>query len=249
MTNQTPQKTIIVTGASRGIGKEIATTLCSQGYRIIGTATSEQGAESISQYLQPLDAMSKGICLQIADPLHIDKFVKQVSQEIQSIEALVNNAGITKDGLLMRMSEEAFSQVVDVNLKGTFMLMRSIIKLMMKQRHGSIVNISSVVASTGNPGQANYVASKAALEGLTKVAALEAAPRGIRVNSVAPGFIATDMTESLTEEQKKTILARIPLGHMGKPSDIANAVSFLISEQAQYITGTLLHVNGGMFMN
>lgn len=235
----------LVTGASRGIGRAIAQQLTRAGAFVIGTATSETGAAALSQQL---GAKGRGIVLNVTDAAGCAATVESVVKEFGRIDILVNNAGITRDMLAMRLSDEAWDAVIDTNLTAVFRLTRAVLRPMMKQRWGRIINISSVVGAMGNAGQANYAAAKAGVIGMTKSVAREVASRGITINCVAPGFIETDMTRDLPEEHKKALLAQIPAQRLGKTDDIAAATVFLASEQAGYVTGTVLHVNGGMFM-
>ena len=237
------QKTALVTGASRGIGAAIAAQLLADGFFVVGTATSEAGAQAIAERL---GAAGLGLTLNVADPESVAACLAQVSEKASSPLVLVNNAGITKDNLLMRMSEDEWTDVIDTNLSGAFRVSKPILRGMLKARWGRIVNVGSVVGRLGNPGQGNYVASKAGLEGFTRSLAMEVASRGVTVNAIAPGFIATDMTDALTAEQTSAMLERIPLGRMGEAEEIAAAVSFLCSEPAAYITGQTLQVNGGL---
>ena len=239
-------KIALVTGATRGIGRAVAEELVSKGAFVIGTATSEKGAESISAYL---GEKGKGLVLNVADQASIDAVLEQIKQEFGDIDILVNNAGITRDNLLMRMKDEEWFDIMQTNLTSVFHLSKAMLRSMMKKRFGRIITIGSVVGSMGNPGQSNYCAAKAGLIGFSKGLAKEVASRGITVNVVAPGFIATDMTEVLTEEQKAGILGNVPAGRLGEPKDIAKAVAFLASDDAAYITGTTLHVNGGLYMS
>lgn len=239
----TEQKTALVTGASRGIGAAIATQLAVDGYFVVGTATSVAGAQTIANRLGD---QGTGMALDVSDSDSVSSLMTRVAEISNSPLVVVNNAGITKDNLLMRMSEAEWSEVLDTNLSGAFRVTKPALRAMLKARWGRIVNVGSVVARLGNPGQGNYVASKAGLEGFTRSLAMEVASRGVTVNAVAPGFIATDMTDSLTEEQTATMLERIPLGRMGNSQEIAAAVSFLCSEHAGYITGQTLQVNGGL---
>ncbi|WP_443090875.1 3-oxoacyl-ACP reductase FabG [Basfia succiniciproducens] len=238
-------KIALVTGATRGIGRAIAEELATKGAFVIGTATSEKGAESISAYL---GEKGKGFVLNVADQESIESVLEQIKKEFGDIDILVNNAGITRDNLLMRMKDDEWFDIIQTNLTSVYRLSKAMLRTMMKKRFGRIITIGSVVGSSGNPGQSNYCAAKAGLIGFSKGLAKEVASRGITVNVVAPGFIATDMTEVLTEEQKAGILANVPAGHLGEPKDIAKAVAFLASEDAGYITGTTLHVNGGLYM-
>ncbi len=236
----------LVTGASRGIGRAIALTLAERGYTVIGTATTESGAAAISEALAALGG--RGIALNVNDAPAVDAAIDEVVKAHGGLQVLVNNAGITRDGLSMRMKDDDWDAVIDTNLKAVFRLARAATKPMMKQRAGRIVNITSVVGASGNAGQANYAAAKAGVAGLTRSLARELGSRGITVNCIAPGFIATDMTEVLPEAQKAALLAQIPLGRLGSADEIAAAVVFLASPGAAYITGTELHINGGMYM-
>ena len=239
-------KIALVTGATRGIGRAVAEELVSKGAFVIGTATSEKGAESISAYL---GEKGKGLVLNVADQASIDVVLEQIKQEFGDIDILVNNAGITRDNLLMRMKDEEWFDILQTNLSSVYHLSKAMLRTMMKKRFGRIINIGSVVGSMGNAGQTNYCAAKAGLIGFSKALAKEVASRGITVNVVAPGFIATDMTDVLSEELKNNLLTQIPAGRLGEPKDIAKAVAFLASEDASYINGTTLHVNGGMYMS
>jgi 3-oxoacyl-[acyl-carrier protein] reductase len=238
----------LVTGASRGIGQGIALALALRGVKVIGTATSVAGAQSISETLSA-HAGCRGLCLNVNDGAGIDAAVDGIVKEHGALHLLVNNAGITRDNLSMRMKDDDWDAVLDTNLKAVFRLSRAVIRPMMKQRYGRIVNITSVVGASGNPGQANYAAAKAGVAGMTRSLARELGSRGITVNCVAPGFIDTDMTKALTPDQTAALLAQIPLGRLGQVSDVAEAVVYLASPLAGYITGTELHVNGGMFMH
>ncbi|WP_113905800.1 3-oxoacyl-ACP reductase FabG [Aliidiomarina celeris] len=235
----------VVTGASRGIGRAIAEALVAKGAFVVGTATSEQGASAISDYL---GSAGKGLCLNVTGEGAIDEFIAQVQNDHGAIDILVNNAGITRDNLLMRMKDDEWNDVINTNLTAVFKLCKAVMRGMMKKRNGRIVNIGSVVGTTGNPGQANYCAAKAGLIGFTKSLAQEIASRGVTVNAVSPGFIDTDMTRSLTEDQKQRIFDTIPAARLGKPEEIAAAVAFLVSPGAAYVTGETIHVNGGMNM-
>ncbi|MCB1830344.1 MAG: 3-oxoacyl-ACP reductase FabG [Chromatiaceae bacterium] len=238
----------LVTGASRGIGRAIATRLGEQGATVIGTATSEMGATAITRHFAENAINGRGMVLNVTDREAVDGLLKEIESQYGSPTILVNNAGITRDNLLMRMKEEEWDSIIQTNLTSLYRLSKGCLRAMMKARKGRIVNIASVVGSTGNPGQCNYSAAKAGMVGFTKSLAREVGSRGITVNSVAPGFIDTDMTRELTEEQRKTLLAGIPLGRLGQADEIADAVAFLASPRAAYITGETLHVNGGMFM-
>jgi 3-oxoacyl-[acyl-carrier protein] reductase len=238
----------VVTGASRGIGQAIALELARQGATVIGTATSASGAESITEALREANGQSRGAVLDVTDDAAADAFIDGVIKEFGGLNVLVNNAGVTKDQLAMRMKDDEFDTVINTNLRAVFRLSRAVLRPMMKARGGRIINITSVVASSGNPGQANYAAAKAGVAGMTRALAREIGSRGITVNCIAPGFIDTDMTRVLPEEQRAALTAQIPLGRLGSPDDIAHAVAFLASPHAGYITGTTLHVNGGMYM-
>lgn len=237
----------LVTGASRGIGKAIALELARQGAKVVGTATTEAGAAAISAYLGEFGG--KGVMLNVTDAPACAAAVHDVQASYGSLSILVNNAGITHDQLAMRMKDEEWDSVISTNLNAVGRLSRAVLRGMMKSRHGRIINITSVVASSGNPGQMNYAAAKAGVEGMSRALAREIGSRHITVNCVAPGFIDTDMTKSLSADQHASLLTQIPLARLGAPDDIAHAVAFLAGPQAAYITGTTLHVNGGMFMN
>jgi 3-oxoacyl-[acyl-carrier protein] reductase len=237
----------LVTGASRGIGRAIAQTLAAKGYLVVGTATSESGAQAISEALAPLGG--RGAVLNVNDAAAVEALIDEIVKAHGGLQVLVNNAGITRDMLAMRLKDEDWDAVLDTNLKAVFRASRAVMRTMMKQRYGRIINITSVVGASGNAGQANYAAAKAGVAGMTRALARELGSRNITVNCVAPGFIATDMTEVLPEAQKAALLAQIPLGRLGEAKEIADAVAFLASVEAGYITGTELHVNGGMYMN
>jgi 3-oxoacyl-[acyl-carrier protein] reductase len=237
----------LVTGASRGIGATIAAELAARGLKVIGTATTDDGAQRISQALAAFPGC-RGARLDVNDAAAGEALVDVIVTEHGALHVLVNNAGITRDTLAMRMKDADWDAVLDTNLKAVFRMSRAVMRTMMKQRYGRIISITSVVGASGNPGQANYAAAKAGVAGMTRALARELGSRGITVNCVAPGFIATDMTAVLPEEQQKALLAQIPLGALGKPEDIAHAVAYLASPQAGYVTGQELHVNGGMFM-
>jgi len=237
----------LVTGASRGIGAAIALELAVRGYQVIGTATTDDGAARISQALSA-HAGCRGACLNVNDGAAVDALIDDIVQKQGGLQVLVNNAGITRDNLAMRMKDDDWDAVVDTNLKAVFRVSRAAIRPMMKQRFGRIISITSVVGASGNPGQANYAAAKAGVAGMARALARELGSRGITVNCVAPGFIDTDMTANLPEAQQKALQAQIPLGHLGKPADIAHAVAYLASPEAGYVTGQELHVNGGMYM-
>jgi 3-oxoacyl-[acyl-carrier protein] reductase len=237
----------LVTGASRGIGRAIAATLAAAGYKVIGTATSDAGAAAVGDSLAP--SGGQGLVLNVTDAAACDAAIEAIVKQHGGLQVLVNNAGITRDTLAMRMKDEDWDAVLDTNLKAVFRLSRAVMRPMMKPRFGRIINITSVVGASGNPGQANYAAAKAGVAGMSRALARELGSRGITVNCIAPGFIATDMTKQLPEAQKTALLAQVPAGRLGTPEEIAHAVAFLASPLAGYITGSELHVNGGMFMN
>jgi 3-oxoacyl-[acyl-carrier protein] reductase len=237
----------LVTGASRGIGAAIALELARKGVRVVGTATTQAGAQGITRTLDSYEGCT-GRVLNVTDGAACDALVDLVIKEMGSLQVLVNNAGITRDNLAMRMKDEDWDAVIDANLKGVFRMSRAVMRPMMKQRYGRIINITSVVGASGNPGQANYAAAKAGVAGMTRALARELGSRKITVNCIAPGFIATDMTAALSQEQQHALQTQIPLGHLGQPADIAHAVIYLASPQAAYVTGQELHVNGGMYM-
>ncbi|MDT8397934.1 MAG: 3-oxoacyl-ACP reductase FabG [Pseudomonadales bacterium] len=241
-------KIAVVTGASRGIGRAIALELGVAGVLVIGTATTVAGAEKITGYLEEAGIKGRGYCLDVAADASIQDFSQQVQAQFGIPEILVNNAGITRDNLLLRMKTEEWDEVVNTNLSAVFRMSKALLRGMTKARWGRIISISSVVASSGNGGQTNYAASKSGIEGFSRALALEIGSRGITVNTVAPGFIDTDMTRSLPEEQMQALLAKIPLARYGKPEEVAAVVGFLASRQAGYITGETIHVNGGMYM-
>jgi 3-oxoacyl-[acyl-carrier protein] reductase len=236
----------LVTGASRGIGKAIAEELASRGATVVGTATSESGAAAISEYLGD---QGTGMVLNVTDPDSITGVIDAIADQYGAITILVNNAGITRDNLMMRLKDEDWDAIIDTNLSSVFRLSKAVLRGMMKARKGRIINIGSVVGSTGNPGQVNYAAAKAGILGFSKAMAREVGSRGITVNVVAPGFIDTDMTRELSDDQRDALKASIPLNRLGEPQEIAKAVAFLSSPDAAYITGETLHVNGGMFMS
>ena len=237
-------KIALVTGASRGIGRAIAETLVARGAKVIGTATSESGAQAISDYL---GANGKGMLLNVTDPASIESVLGNIRAEFGEVDILVNNAGITRDNLLMRMKDDEWNDIIETNLSSVFRLSKAVMRAMMKKRHGRIITIGSVVGTMGNAGQANYAAAKAGLIGFSKSLAREVASRGITVNVVA-GFIETDMTRALSEDQRAGILAQVPAGRLGDAKEIASAVAFLASDEAGYISGETLPVNGGMYM-
>ena len=238
-------KIALVTGASRGIGRAVAEILIERGATVIGTATSENGALSISDYL---GEHGKGFMLDVSNPESIESVLNAIKSEFGDIDILVNNAGITRDNLLMRMKDDEWQDIMDTNLTAIFRMSKAVLRAMMKKRHGRIINVGSVVGTMGNAGQTNYAAAKAGVIGFTKSMAREVASRGITVNTVAPGFIETDMTKALNDEQRASTLAQVPVGRLGEPREIAATVAFLASDDAAYITGETLHVNGGMYM-
>lgn len=237
-------KVVLVTGASRGIGKAIASQLKALGATVIGTATSEHGAKNISEYLGD----GCGLVLNVTDDDSISTMFDIIKKQYGGVDILVNNAGITRDNLMMRMKNDEWDDIIDTNLSSVFKISKAVLRTMMKKRHGRIINIGSVVGTMGNAGQVNYATAKAGLLGFTKSLAREVASRGITVNTISPGFIDTDMTQTLTDEQKEGIFAQVPANRLGKPEEIAHAVAFLASDSAAYITGETLHVNGGMYM-
>lgn len=246
--NDVSKRIALVTGASRGIGKSIAMTLGKQGLTVVGTATTQKGAADIAAYLQDASIVGTGMCLNVASVDSVAEVFTRIGTEYGVPLVLVNNAGITRDNLLMRMKEEEWDDVIDTNLNSLYRLCKLVVKGMTKARWGRIINVSSVVASSGNAGQTNYAASKAAIEGFSRSLAREIGSRGITVNCVAPGFIDTDMTRALTEKQMETFLSQIPLGRFGQVEEIASAVAFLAADSGAYITGETLHINGGMYM-
>jgi len=245
--SEAQKQVALVTGASRGIGAAIACQLAQEGFIVIGTATSDEGAAKISDALSAFPGC-RGANLNVNDAAAAEALIDGIVKAHGGLQVLVNNAGITRDTLAMRMKDEDWDAVADTNLKAVFRMSRAVIRPMMKQRYGRIISITSVVGASSNPGQANYAAAKAGVAGMTRALARELGSRGITVNCVAPGFIETDMTAALPEEQQKALLGQIPLGHLGKPDDIAHAVAYLASAKAAYVTGQELHVNGGMFM-
>ncbi|HCW8091690.1 TPA: 3-oxoacyl-[acyl-carrier-protein] reductase [Staphylococcus aureus] len=242
-------KSALVTGASRGIGRSIALQLAEEGYNVaVNYAGSKEKAEAVVEEIKAKGVDSFAIQANVADADEVKAMIKEVVSQFGSLDVLVNNAGITRDNLLMRMKEQEWDDVIDTNLKGVFNCIQKATPQMLRQRSGAIINLSSVVGAVGNPGQANYVATKAGVIGLTKSAARELASRGITVNAVAPGFIVSDMTDALSDELKGQMLTQIPLARFGQDTDIANTVAFLASDKAKYITGQTIHVNGGMYM-
>ncbi len=242
-------KVALVTGASRGIGRAIAESLGREGAIVIGTATSDSGAAAIAGYLQEAGLQGTGLALDVNDAVAVDAALEQIEKAHGPVAVLVNNAGITRDQLLMRMKEDDWDAVMDTNLRSVYRLSKAVLRGMMKARWGRIISIASVVGASGSAGQTNYAAAKAGMMGFTKSLAREVGSRNITVNCVAPGFIDTDMTAVLAEDYKQKLLAQIPLERLGRPEEIADAVSFLASDKAAYVTGNTLHVNGGMFMN
>lgn len=242
-------KSALVAGASRGIGRSIALQLAEEGYNVaVNYAGSKEKAEAVVEEIKAKGVDSFAIQANVADADEVKAMIKEVVSQFGSLDVLVNNAGITRDNLLMRMKEQEWDDVIDTNLKGVFNCIQKATPQMLRQRSGAIINLSSVVGAVGNPGQANYVATKAGVIGLTKSAARELASRGITVNAVAPGFIVSDMTDALSDELKEQMLTQIPLARFGQDTDIANTVAFLASDKAKYITGQTIHVNGGMYM-
>ncbi len=241
-------KIALVTGASRGIGKAIALELSRRGAVVVGTATTESGAEAITAYLKEAGNTGRGFALNVADAASIESTLAAITSEVGTPLILINNAGITKDNIMLRMKDEEWDGVINTNLTSIYRMSKACLKGMTKERWGRIISISSVVGSMGNAGQANYAAAKAGLEGFSRALAREIGSRNITVNAVAPGFIATDMTHVLPEEQKEKLLGSIPAGRLGQPEEIAAAVGFLASAEASYVTGVTLHVNGGMYM-
>ena len=241
-------KIALVTGASRGIGKAIADMLGAQGATVVGTATTESGAEAISQRFAAAGLTGRGMCLDVSDSASVEAVIKAISDEYGAVGILVNNAGITRDNLLMRMKDNEWDSVVNTNLSSIYRLAKACLRAMMKAKTGRIINIASVVGSSGNAGQTNYAAAKAGMLGFTKSLAQEVGSRGITVNAVAPGMIDTDMTRELPDSQRDALLASIPLGRLGQPEEIASVVAFLASDAGGYVTGETIHVNGGMYM-
>ena len=239
----------LVTGASRGIGQAVALELGKHGATVVGTATSQAGADNISGYLSQAGIKGAGLALNVKDTAQIEQVLQAIRAQFGEISILVNNAGVTRDNLLMRMKEEEWDDIMDTNLKSVFRLSQAVLRAMMKARYGRIISIASVVGVMGNAGQTNYAAAKAAIIGFSKSLAREVGSRNITVNCVAPGFIDTDMTRALSEEQRNDLIGYIPLGRLGTVQDIAASVAFLASQQAGYVTGTTIHVNGGMYMS
>ena len=246
-TTQMTGQVALVTGASRGIGAAVALELAARGLKVIGTATTEDGAARVGAALAAYPGC-RGAALNVNDLAAAEALIDGIVKEHGALQVLVNNAGITRDMLAMRLKDEDWDAVIDTNLKAVFRMSRAVMRPMMKQRYGRIINITSVVGASGNPGQANYAAAKAGVAGMTRALARELGSRNITVNCVAPGFIATDMTAALSDEQKAALTGQIPLGRLGQPADIAHAVAYLVSPEAGYVTGQELHVNGGMFM-
>jgi 3-oxoacyl-[acyl-carrier protein] reductase len=246
MVKQLEGEIALVTGASRGIGRAIAETLAQLGARVIGTATTDNGAAAINAYLEPLGG--RGLCLNVTDADSVSAVIKQIGEEFGAVSILVNNAGITRDNLLMMMKDAQWDEIIDTNLTSVYRMTKAVLRAMMKARKGRIINIASVVGLTGNPGQTNYSAAKAGMLGFTKSLAREIGSRNITVNAVAPGLIDTDMTRELAEDQRQALIKQIPLNRLGAAADVAGAVAFLAGPDASYITGETLHVNGGMYM-
>ncbi|MFV8833814.1 3-oxoacyl-ACP reductase FabG [Aquisalimonas sp. APHAB1-3] len=246
MTNEA--RTALVTGASRGIGRAIAESLAEAGHTVIGTATSDKGADAISAYLKEVGANGRGMVLNVTSPDSVNDVLAAITKEHGTPTIVVNNAGITRDNLMMRMKDDEWDDIIDTNLTSVYRVSKACLRGMMKARWGRIINVSSVVGSMGNAGQANYAAAKAGIQGFTRSLAREVGARGITVNAVAPGFIDTDMTRALGDEQREDLTKQIPLGTLGRPDHIASSVAFLASDAAEYITGQTLHVNGGMYM-
>ena len=242
-------KITLVTGASRGIGQAIALKLGQLGAVVIGTATTESGANTINQYLEKASIKGIGITLNVNDTEQINNTIQIIREKFGEVEILVNNAGVTRDNLLVRMKDEEWDEIIETDLKSVFRLSRAVLRAMMKARYGRIINISSVVGAMGNMGQTNYAAAKAGIFGFSKSLAREVGSRNITVNCVAPGFIDTDMTRALADELQQNLIQHVPLGRLGRPEEVAAAVAFLASSAAGYITGTTLHVNGGMYMD
>lgn len=244
----TERKSALVTGATRGIGRAILERLGRDGLFVVGTATSDDGAKAIETHIAEVGIDGRAFVARVDDSASVDALIDRLKAENIAPLVLVNNAGVTRDNLLLRMSESEWNDVINTNVSGLYRLCKPLLRGMTRARWGRIVNLSSVVGRMGNPGQSNYVASKAAIEGFTRALAQEVGSRNITVNAVAPGFIATDMTQALTDEQKQTMLTRIPLGRMGSVEEIAHVVAFLVSDAAAYITGETIHINGGLYM-
>jgi len=242
-------KITLVTGASRGIGQAIALKLGQLGAVVIGTATTESGANTINQYFEKAGIKGMGITLNVNDTEQINNTIQIIREKFGEVEILINNAGVTRDNLLVRMKDEEWDEIIETDLKSVFRLSRAVLRAMMKARYGRIINISSVVGAMGNMGQTNYAAAKAGIFGFSKSLAREVGSRNITVNCVAPGFIDTDMTRALADELQQNLIQHVPLGRLGRPEEVASAVAFLASSAAGYITGTTLHVNGGMYMD
>jgi len=240
-------KLVLVTGASRGIGNAIALTLGAAGAKVIGTATSEEGAKNISKTFSENNILGKGMKLNVTDNEQISNVLKAVTEEYGTVDILINNAGITRDNILLRMKEDEWDDIIDTNLSSVYKMSKAVLRGMIKKRSGRIISITSVVGATGNAGQSNYAAAKAGIMGFTKSLAREVGVRGITVNAIAPGFIKTDMTDALPDEQKKTLSSQIPLARLGTVDEIAQSVLFLAGESGSYITAQTLHVNGGMY--
>jgi 3-oxoacyl-[acyl-carrier protein] reductase len=243
------ERTALVTGGSRGIGRAIVLALGRAGAKVVGTATSDEGAASIAAYISEANLKGEGLRLDVTDGAAVETVISGITARLGDIAILVNNAGITRDNLVVRMKDDEWDTLMNTNLKAAYRLSKAVLRGMMKARYGRIISIGSVVGASGNAGQANYAAAKAGLVGFTKALAQEVGSRDITVNCVAPGFIDTDMTRTLTQAQREQLVARIPLGRLGSPEDIAHAVAFLASREAGYITGATLHVNGGMYMS
>jgi 3-oxoacyl-[acyl-carrier protein] reductase len=240
-------KLVLVTGASRGIGKAIALTMGAAGATVIGTATSESGANNISKIFSDNKISGKGMKLDVTDNEQVSNLVKNISEDFGSVDILVNNAGITRDNILLRMKEDEWEDIINTNLSSIYKMSKSVLRGMIKKRSGRIISITSVVGAMGNAGQSNYAAAKAGIIGFTKSLAREVGVRGVTVNAVAPGFIETDMTDSLPDDQKEALASQIPLGRLGTPNEVAQTVLFLAGESGSYITGQTIHVNGGMY--
>tara|TARA_A100000164_G_C21858037_1_gene748600 strand:+ start:554 stop:1318 length:765 start_codon:yes stop_codon:yes gene_type:complete len=247
--NSLNNKVALVTGASRGIGRSISLLLAERGAIVIGTSTTDSGAKEVSKHLKSIQSNSRGEKLNVNDINNVTNLIELIQKEFGKISILVNNAGITRDQLSIRMRDEDWIDVIETNLSSVFRLSRGVLRGMLKEKYGRIVNITSVVSALGNVGQVNYAASKSGVSGMTRALAKEVGSRNITVNCIAPGFVNTEMTEKMTNDQKMSILKQIPLGKFADPAEIAYATAFLASDEASYITGTTLHINGGMFMN